>query len=663
MSSTSATCGVKMGLSAVLKASVKKPFSASTSTSSRGKNLLNTSDHSLEKKSNGSGTSCSSKRRNREQDQKRQNREQSDSIDVTNTARERMRNVSVLTLDIDDFPSQPKRNFSLQSSDSEGKRTLNTAVSGQTDNDVTAGPIERTRSIPVEEDHQVSPWPCSEWKTKPTEFAFPSALVSPESEHRRSESFDENACLVEIETILPPRVDQKHVADMNAFDETEECSDNESHKQPQITRRGMEVRGFVAPTSRQRQLMRKVSGLGMEDPVFGDSAEQLRPSHASNIFDDMDIGDVPDDMKDMLTLASDHTDAVDQDDDIFESPVQQKARIIDEGIAFSRSWCAIQDHQKSCTGLPTLGLDPAVSPKRDVSSQRPPVFKRAAHDDVSPPSPPPLPIESSLSTGNFRKSGCESPLPHIYTPPAGSFVHKKVSKESSCRTPSRANLQSDDRLAARVDAMFQKSLLSLKSPQRTCKTPSPRRSRSKDIGGNFCDAASKFESQLCTGSRRVSTASVYVPPGLPPKDKKRYTPVEREHRRALPSMDSVFRDTVPAAAAAPARIPNTISINERRSPARADNIKSHVSRLWTPKHGFPPYFSTPRSKKLPNRGLPPSMATSSSRKYKGSHNDIIAPRRGTGSTTNMSPSSLEMDDMLLSLPVLNNTKEVQNLHV
>lgn len=61
----------------------------------------------------------------------------------------------------------------------------------------------------------------------------------------------------------------------------------------------------IAPSKKNRQLMRQVSALGMEDPVFGTTEDG--PKHPSNIFDDMSLGDVPQDMRDLVSIASDPT--------------------------------------------------------------------------------------------------------------------------------------------------------------------------------------------------------------------------------------------------------------------------------------------------------------------------------------------------------------------
>lgn len=65
------------------------------------------------------------------------------------------------------------------------------------------------------------------------------------------------------------------------------------------------LRRSIEPTKSKAKLMRQVSALGMEDPVF--RTTESGPEHPSNIFDDMGVHDVPSDMMDMVTVASDHT--------------------------------------------------------------------------------------------------------------------------------------------------------------------------------------------------------------------------------------------------------------------------------------------------------------------------------------------------------------------
>jgi len=82
-------------------------------------------------------------------------------------------------------------------------------------------------------------------------------------------------------------------------------------------------RQTINPTQSNRQLMRQISGLGMDDPVFGKASNHSRtsPSGRSDslkkpgqqlppscqMFDDMSLGDLPEDMRDLVSIASDPT--------------------------------------------------------------------------------------------------------------------------------------------------------------------------------------------------------------------------------------------------------------------------------------------------------------------------------------------------------------------
>jgi hypothetical protein len=66
------------------------------------------------------------------------------------------------------------------------------------------------------------------------------------------------------------------------------------------------IRRTILPSRSQTKLMRQVSALGMEDPVFR-TTEQGPPHHPSNIYDDMGITHLPVDMMDMVSVASDPT--------------------------------------------------------------------------------------------------------------------------------------------------------------------------------------------------------------------------------------------------------------------------------------------------------------------------------------------------------------------
>lgn len=654
MSSTPAASSARKG-SATPKVSVRAPNKHVSigSKSSKGskKTAKDAASVGRDKESTTSGTSCSSKKKSRA----RNKQQDSVSIVVTNTAHERMRNMSVLTLDEDQFDRQPHRNGSMLSNDSEGKRTLNTVVTDQTEKEVLASRISKAAhetECPEEATllnaKSKTPSKVPNRSNKPREFSFPATLASEESDRRhRTRSLNANECLVEIESeIHPSAVSQQNRSGKHSMDGVQDDStDDECQRAVQITRRGMEVRGFIAPTTKQRQLMRKVSGLGMEDPVFGKIAEQLNPAHASNFFDDMDLDDVPEDMKDMMTFVSDRTDAVDLDDDILDSPAGSSHLL---GSQFESSLRAMSNFHNSCSSLPPLGLDPGTMMMLDIVSPRRSQTKR--FPSRAPPPPPPPQDKSAKSTKTNRKSTYEAPLPPSYTPPAGSFVRKKVSKKPSGVDKSNV-MKRDDRLAATVDAMFQKSMSASEFPskgfasclsptQADSKSPSPRSNRRRSMG----DGCDSFQMVSNHQGRRMSTSSVFVPTELPAIG-QRSSPFRDDERRTLPSMDALFPD---AAGATPiANIPTTVIAPRRGSQGSRERSKTPTQ------HGLPPCFSPPKpsgqSKKIPSNFLPPTAAYSSTRKSTPAYS-VKAKRRDTASTTDMSPSSSLDTDGRFSYP-------------
>ncbi|KAG7367353.1 hypothetical protein IV203_030024 [Nitzschia inconspicua] len=587
------------------------------------------------------------------------------SIVVTNTGHERMRKVSVLTIDEDDYSGQPRRSTSMLSNDSEGKHTLNTAFTGQTENEAMVTRTSRSSPLEEEEKKVLSATEMATKKTQkeaaePTslnttsksqskksnrknkpgrEFSFPSALISEDSDRRhRTQSLTTDECLVEVETdILESSAKQKCKLGNPSLDGVQDDSSDESQKAVLLTRRGMEVRGFIAPTTKQRQLMRKVSGLGMEDPVFGKVAGQLEPKHASNIFEDMALDDVPEDMRDMVTFISDRTDSVDLDDDILDSTIDSQEDQSEPNKNIVSSLRAKSNLHNSCSSLPPLGLDPrSLQLPNNASPHRSPVKKFAS----SPPPPPPPQDTSVKSKKLSRKSTYEAPRPPSYTPPAGSFVRKKVSKKGS-RVDAANVMNRDDRLAAKVDAMFQKSMSTLEFPsngRQRCLSPfqsnsqSPSQNRRRSMGDDSHKVVSPAQNQ----DRRMSTNSVFVPPEMPTIG-QRSDPFRHEERRMLPSMATLFPDTVAN--------PPVSGIAQRKSGLRGDSRE----RSMTPdRHGLPPCCSPPlpnrhSKKQIPANVLPPSAAHPSNRKPKASY-CVKAKRRDTASTTDMSPnSSLDTD--------------------
>lgn len=87
----------------------------------------------------------------------------------------------------------------------------------------------------------------------------------------------------------------------------------------------------ISPTKSSRRLMRQISGLGMEDPVFGgttatammEETSFTSTTHMMMMFDDMGFDDLPKDMRDAVSVASDPTAA-------YSRAVQQHLLALDQ---------------------------------------------------------------------------------------------------------------------------------------------------------------------------------------------------------------------------------------------------------------------------------------------------------------------------------------------
>ena len=104
-------------------------------------------------------------------------------------------------------------------------------------------------------------------------------------------------------------------------------------KKPSDNGKGIPIGQMISAGDEQKQLMRKVSALGLEDPVFGNlhKDEMNVNHHASMIFEDMNLEDIPTDMRDMLSVASDHTATMRgiNDRDILEAAPAAAAAVVE----------------------------------------------------------------------------------------------------------------------------------------------------------------------------------------------------------------------------------------------------------------------------------------------------------------------------------------------
>lgn len=281
---------------------------------------------------------------------------------------------------------------------------------------------------------------------------------------------------------------------------------------PVITCSEEEAGVTIAPSTHQRQLMRQVSGLGLEDPVFGGMDCQdnsMTKEHASFFLDDMDFHDVPEDMRDMISCASDRTDVVEIEGQSMEDSKSPDKR----ASAYSHS---SSSRRGSMSSLPPLGLDPgmaaAVAPA-PLSSIKSKAGK----------------IPRSLTLNDSNHQSIVSGL--SYVPASGSYKPKtrQTKREHRCSTASSIVLE-DKNLAAQVNAM-----LSMNESTSSFSSPTKVRTTHNKKQANL--VIKRQDSRLSTCSSKYTAPPLPLSAGM----------VIQEGERFLPeSMDDIFGSKPPS---------------------------------------------------------------------------------------------------------------------
>lgn len=119
--------------------------------------------------------------------------------------------------------------------------------------------------------------------------------------------------MVDASTMQPLDRDMEQRLGYNTTKALNDAEDRVEHSSPTSRDHGggggggtASVRRTIVASRSGIKLMRQISALGMEDPVFR-TTERGGPEHPSNIFADMGFNDLPSDMLDMVSIASDHT--------------------------------------------------------------------------------------------------------------------------------------------------------------------------------------------------------------------------------------------------------------------------------------------------------------------------------------------------------------------
>lgn len=265
-----------------------------------------------------------------------------------------------------------------------------------------------------------------------------------------------------------------------------------------------EFGGVIEATKEQQHLMRKISALGMYDPVYGHIHKDLEISHASIVFEDMDFDDVPKDMRDMLGHASEHTD-----------PVVRAPKYITESEKSSA-----KEMVETNVFVPPVGSFVRRGSKRNDSPVLPPTTPTPAHSQSETrKAPRALPVRHTQST-RVRETK-EEPFSdqvsrsYSFIPPTGSFNVRKARERS--RTPTRKAILKDIELAARAQSMFaDDSLLGPTASNLESALHASLGSIDYDMSSAFLDVPSSKNDVHVHDRKGASAAAVArsLPPGV-----------------------------------------------------------------------------------------------------------------------------------------------------
>jgi hypothetical protein len=330
---------------------------------------------------------------------------------------------------------------------------------------------------------------------------------------------------------------------------------------------------MISPTLEQLKLMRQVSGLGLEDPIFGASHKSTRPCHPSDLFEDMDLADVPEGMRDVLSIFSDHTDPVFVfDKHALKSPLSTSSRTKETAESIKppssqsmRCAASPKPSQKNVGFTPPMGsfaqksLNRNGCPSSPVTHPNPPL-PSYSHSSIN--KIPKLPFTPLTPTGTKKslgskssKSSADSPqhLLRSFVPPSGSFFgrfHKdhtandntrdknamlndiaRAAKEES-RSPTEKNKLDMDDLAVKYHNHLANDKESSADKSRGHSTSeSPTSFTRKKLLINVHDPPTHSRQAICLSGR----GEVYVPPPAPNMNGK-VPELTREEHRTLPSM-------------------------------------------------------------------------------------------------------------------------------
>lgn len=250
----------------------------------------------------------------------------------------------------------------------------------------------------------------------------------------------------------------------------------------------------IRSTKSNRDLMRQISGLGMVDPVYG--TREASPLHQSIIFDDMSLGDIPDDFKDVISVASDHTatDGNGFDSTIFNASLQFNADEHDlpslDGSSVSKS-TKKQSRKGIVSDTPLIDFDSLLSGNGRSTQSK---------------------------ASNLKTRSSKPPHPHLQNTGSRSKPREISVKPLSSKEAYRA-------IPASAESLFPKQTIHNTSQ---VSGPSSPRKVAPSKTHNFNAPSPR---------RKLPSIAQIFPEGRPPRDTKETKPIDSQ-KRAPDSLSS-----------------------------------------------------------------------------------------------------------------------------
>lgn len=242
------------------------------------------------------------------------------------------------------------------------------------------------------------------------------------------------------------------------------------------------ARKLIAPTVKSFALMRQVSRLGMDDPVYT-LVDRGVPNPANRIYDDMNVVDVPDDVLEQMSIASDPTAAFGNGIDVtvFEKSLGDlQPHFSMSQFSQTESSVPVVPQSPSPRSMATIGSNSYLS--HIQQSQMPSSFRRSR------------PQEITISTEDTRMEDLGASMPSL-------DVISLDLEEAVFGGMVRKLARTDDSNTSRMNSSADDSMLAVRNSRRGC-----RRGKSSVSNSMMREAALAMEKDGNTNHQLIADA-------------------------------------------------------------------------------------------------------------------------------------------------------------